>query len=132
MFDGTNTWSPNTASYVAATPATTSNAGGVWDGSGGNHTALPYMIAAAAWNATDSIGKTIRTQNIMNQVQIFTIGYTNNGGTDLALMNRLANTPQSTSYIATEPVGKFYSVNTTTELIAAFNQVASSILRLAQ
>jgi len=130
LYDGTNTWTPNTTSYVAATPATlTPNS--LWDGTSGNHYALPYMIAAASWNATDAIGKTIRTQNIMNQVQIFTIGYSGNGGTDLALLNRLANTPISTSYVSTEPVGKFYLVNNTTELISAFNSVASSILRLA-
>jgi len=132
LYDGTNTWSPNTTSYVSTTPATLSNATGAWDGSAGNHTALPYMIAAASWNATDAIGKTIRTQNIMNQVQIFTIGYSGNGGTDTGLLNRLANTPASTSFVPTEPIGKFYVVNSTAGLQAAFSQVASSILRLAQ
>jgi Flp pilus assembly protein TadG len=92
----------------------------------------PYNIAEGAWNATDAIGKTIRTQVAMNQIQIFTIGYSGNGGTDVGLLNRLSNTPQSTSYVSTEPIGKFYLVNNTSELIAAFNSVASSILRLAQ
>jgi Flp pilus assembly protein TadG len=133
LYDGTNTWHPNSTSYNAATPATLNPTRPPWDGIG-NTSALPYQIAAAAWNATDAIGKTIRTQNIMNPVQIFTIGYSGNGGTDTGLLNRLANTPQSTSFVPspTEPVGKFYLVNSTAGLQAAFSQVASSILRLAQ
>ncbi|HLK63323.1 MAG TPA: vWA domain-containing protein [Bryobacteraceae bacterium] len=114
MFDGTNTWQPNTGSYDASTPD------------------LGYNIAAASWNLTDKIGKAIRTQNTMNQIQIFTIGYSGNSGTDTGLLNRLANTPQSTSYVSSEPNGKFYLVNSTSQLISAFDSVASSLLRLAQ
>jgi len=131
LYDGTSTWQPNTASYNPATPATVSNTGGVWDGNG-NHYALPYMIAAASWNVTDAVGKAVRTQNIMNPITIFTIGYSGNGGTDTGLLNRLANTPTSTSFVASEPLGKFYLVNSTAGLQAAFSQVASSILRLSQ
>jgi Flp pilus assembly protein TadG len=114
LFDGTHTWQPNTTSYVNTAPTTA------------------YNLAAASWNLTDTIGKTIRTQNLMNQIQIFTIGYSGNGGTDVGLLNRLANTPTSTSFVATEPIGKFYLVNSTSQLIGAFNSVASSLLRLAQ
>ena len=90
-------------------------------------------MGAACWNATDAIGKTIRSQTGMNQIQIFTIGYTGNApGTDIGLLKRLANTPDSTSFIATQPRGKFYQVNTTDQLAAAFDAVASSLLRLAQ
>lgn len=131
LYDGTSTWQPNTASYNPAMPLTVSNTGGVWDGNG-NHYALPYMIAAAAWNVTDAVGKAVRTQNIMNPITIFTIGYSGNGGTDTGLLNRLANTPTSTSFVSTEPLGKFYLVNSTAGLQAAFSQVASSILRLSQ
>jgi Flp pilus assembly protein TadG len=113
LFDGTNTWQPNTTSYDKMAPTN------------------PYMLAAASWNLTDTIGKAIRTQTAMNQIQIFTIGYSGNGGTDIGLLNRLANTPQSTSFVATEPIGKFYLVNSTSQLISAFNSVASSLLRLA-
>jgi hypothetical protein len=97
-----------------------------------NDTSDAYSFAAAAWNATDSIGQTIRNQNFMNQVQIFVILYTGNGGADTGLANRLANTPGSTSYNAAQPSGKVYVVHDTTELTQAFNAVASSILRLAQ
>jgi Flp pilus assembly protein TadG len=114
LFDGTNTWSPNTGSYSPSTPT------------------RGYDVAAAAWNATDNIGNTIRSQNAMNQIQIFTIGYSGNGGTDLALLKRLANTPQSTSFVLSQPIGKFYLVNNTNQLMSAFDSVASSLLRLAQ
>ncbi len=113
--DGTTTWYPNTGAADWDTPTT------------------GYNVAAACWNATDAIGKRIRSQNSMNQIQIFTIGYTGNSpGTDVGLLKRLANTSDSTSYVATQPKGRFYQVNTTDQLSAAFDAVASSLLRLAQ
>ncbi|HTS28065.1 MAG TPA: pilus assembly protein TadG-related protein [Bryobacteraceae bacterium] len=114
LYDGSHYWYPNGTTYNPNAPT------------------YPYNIAAAAWNATDAIGKTIRTQTGMQQVQIFTIGYSGNGGTDVGLLNRLANTPQSTSYDPTQPIGHFYLVNNTNQLVSAFNSVASSLLRLAQ
>ena len=68
----------------------------------------------------------------MNQIQIFTIGYSGSGGTDFALLKRLANTPDSTSFISSQPIGKYYQVNSTNQLVNAFDAVASSLLRLAQ
>ena len=114
LYDGTHTWAPNTQSYNSTKPT---------DG---------YNVAAAAWNETDTIGKAIRTQNQMNQIQIFTIGYSGNGGTDVGLLRRLANSPDSSSFVASEPIGKFYLVNSTSQLVGAFDQIASSLLRLAQ
>jgi cysteine synthase len=114
LYDGTNTWTPNSGiNYNNLTPTD------------------PNIIAAAAWNATDAMGKTIRTQVAQNQIQIFTIGYSGNGGTDTGLLNRLSNTPLSTSYVAAEPSGRFYLVNNTAQLLPAFDAIASSILRLA-
>ncbi len=115
MFDGTNTWSPNTGTANFNTSPTRG-----------------YDVSAAAWNETDNIGKAIRQQTAMNQIQVFTIGYSGNKGTDIGLLNRLANTPQSSSFVSTEPIGKFYLVNSTSQLISAFDAVASSLLRLAQ
>jgi hypothetical protein len=121
LSNGTNTWYPNTGTYD---PYNIASSAGAFGG---------YNVAAACWNATDAIGSTIRAQTAMNQVQIFTIGYTgSNPGTDIGLLTRLANTPASTSYVSTQPNGKFYQVNTTAELAAAFDAVASSLLRLAQ
>jgi Flp pilus assembly protein TadG len=122
MYDGTNVYTPNTFSYNNLAPTN------------------PNMVAAASWNATDAIGKTIRTQVAMNQIQIFTIGYSGNaGGTDIGLLQRLANTPPpgsgiltgSTSYVSTEPIGKFFLAKTQADLIPAFSAIASSLLRLA-
>ncbi len=123
MFDGTHTWSPNSAgpNWTDATSAP-------------NHNAIPngaYNIAAAAWNATDSIGNTIRSYAAPYQIQIITIGYSGNGGTDTGLLTRLANTPASTSFVSTQPIGQFFLVNSPADLIPAFAKVASSILRLA-
>ena len=42
------------------------------------------------------------------------------------------NAPNSSSFVASEPIGKFYLVNSTTQLIGAFDSIASSLLRLAQ
>jgi len=114
MFDGTNYWSPNTGAYDPTTPTT------------------GYNLSAAAWNAVDAQGATIRGQTAMNQIQIFTIGYSGNSGTDIGLLKRLANTPDSSSFISTQSIGQFYLVNNTSELAAAFDAVASNLLRLAQ
>ena len=40
--------------------------------------------------------------------------------------------PDSTSFVPSEPIGKFYLVNSTSQLVNAFDAVASSLLRLAQ
>jgi hypothetical protein len=138
MYDGTNVYNPNTTSYNPATPGA-NVASPTYDSNWRD--ALAYQIAAASWNATDAIGKTIRTQVNMPQIQIFTIGYSGNaGGTDIGLLQRLANTPPpgtgiltgSSSYVSTEPNGKFYLVQTQADLIPAFNAIASTLLRLAQ
>jgi hypothetical protein len=136
MYDGTNVYHPNTTSYNQYTPTSTASPAtdSQWN------SALAYQIAAASWNATDAIGKTIRTQNIMKPVTIYTIGYSGNaGGTDIGLLQRLANTPPpgfgiltgSTSYVASEPNGQFYLAKTTADLIPAFNAIASTLLRLS-
>jgi Flp pilus assembly protein TadG len=123
MYNGTSTSTPNTYSYNYLTPTD------------------PNMVAAAAWNVTDAIGKTIRTQAVMPQIQIFAIGYSGNaGGTDIGLLQRLANNPPpgagvltgSTSYVSSEPNGKVFIAQTTADLIPAFNAIASTLLRLAQ
>ena len=114
LTDGTNYWHPNTSTYNPNAPT---------DG---------YSVAAASWNDTDAIGNVIRGQTTMNPIQIFTIGYSGNGGTDIGLLKRLANTSDSTSFNSSQPVGHFYQVDNTDELTQAFDQVASSLLRLAR
>jgi len=94
----------------------------------------------AVWNATDNVANTIRSLGAMGSlpapsmlpVTIFTIGYTGNGGIDATLLKRLANTQDSTSYSSSQQVGMFIQVSSSSNLSAAFTQVASSLLRLAQ
>src|SRR5262249_2807129 len=82
--DGTNTWNP--VNYTA----------NFSDVSGDTNSA--QSVAAAAWNATDNIANTIRSDTSMNQIQIITIGYTGNGGVDTGLLNSVANTTASYRY----------------------------------
>ncbi len=91
-----------------------------------------YQIGLAAWNATDNVGQTIRSQTTMNPVTIYSIGYTGNGGVDSGLLKRLANTQDSTSYSSSQQVGIYVQVDSANQLNAAFMAVASSMLRLSQ
>jgi len=89
-----------------------------------------YHLALGALNATDNIGKTIRSQTAMSNVAIYTIGFTGNGGTDAGLLKRLANTQDSTSFDPTQATGMYIEVSDPSQLSAAFYEVASSLLRL--
>ena len=91
-----------------------------------------YHESLAAWNTTDNAGKTIRSQTAMPAIAIHCIGYTGSGGTDVALLKRLANTLDSSSYNATQETGIFIQVNSADQLGAAFSQIASELLRLAR
>ena len=100
--------------------------------SGSGTTADSVQLGMAFWNATDNIGKTIRSQTAMNPIKIMTIGYTGNGGTDAVLLKRLANEQDSTSYVATQQNGQFYQVDNANQLGPAFAAVAGAVLRLAK
>ncbi len=91
-----------------------------------------YHLGIASWNAADNAGTTIRTQTAMGPIVIYTIGYTGDGGVDTALLERLANSQNSSSYNATQPTGVYVVANSSAEVLAAFYTVASSILRLSQ
>jgi hypothetical protein len=98
-----------------------------------NQPTVGYHLALGAWNATDNMGKIIRTQTAMLPVTIFTIGYNGNGGTDAGLLKRLANTLDSSSFAGSpEQSGQYYQVNSADQLSGAFAAVASSLLRLAK
>jgi hypothetical protein len=88
--------------------------------------------AIAAWNTTDNIGQTIRSQNAMQPITIYTIGYSGDGGTDATLLKRLANTQSSTSYNSSQQTGFYVQVNSADELGAAFNTIAGQLLRLSK
>jgi hypothetical protein len=114
---GTSTYSPNTTSANFSSPTS------------------GYSLAAAAWNATDNIAFTIRANNTMNPIKIITIGYSGNGGVDSGLLYSVANdnsTGGAYNYQSSQAVGKYYKVNNSAQLQDAFNQVASSLMRLSQ
>jgi Flp pilus assembly protein TadG len=103
----------------------------------------PCQWGLAIWNAVDNVGNTIRSGGAiagypaptgMLPVTIFTIGYNGNASypIDPVLLKRLANTQDATSYSASQQVGMFIQVNNSSTLSSAFEQVASSLLRLAQ
>jgi Flp pilus assembly protein TadG len=90
-------------------------------------------VGIAAWNATDNIGNTIRSQTAMNQITIYAIGYSGNGGVDAGLLNRLANTPQAlpSGSVSGQPVGQYVQVDSAEQLSSAFQLIASYILHLS-
>jgi Flp pilus assembly protein TadG len=88
--------------------------------------------AIAAWNTTDNIGQIIRSQNAMQPIAIYTIGYSGDGGTDATLLKRLANTQDSTSYNSAQQTGFYVQVNSADQLGAAFSTIAGQLLRLAK
>jgi len=94
-----------------------------------------YHLAAAAWNATDYIGNVIRAQTAMNPIRIYTIGYDGDGGTDVALLQKLANRASDTNpapVVTSQPVGDYRLCHTATDINGAFADIASGLLRLAQ
>jgi len=100
-----------------------------------------YNWGAAFWNAADSAAQRIRSDaNLSNRagdtqnmyIQIYTIGYTGNGGCDDGLLKRIANDKASSSYDATQPTGQYIQATNTTQLAQAFATVASEILRLSK
>ena len=91
-----------------------------------------YQLAIAGWNLVDNTGLKIRSQTAINSIYIYTIGYQGNGGTDNALLQRLANQSDSSSYNSAQPIGQYVQAWTTADLVAAFNTVAGAILRLAK
>ena len=93
----------------------------------------PPSITAASTNAADNAAARIRADTTFNPV-IYSLGL---GGTvaeplDQDFLRRVANDPQSSCYDSTRPAGHFYYAADITQLSAAYQAVASQILRLSQ
>ncbi len=93
----------------------------------------PPSITAASTNAADNAASRIRADTTFNIV-IFSLGL---GGTvaeplDYDFLRRVANDPQSSSYDSTRPAGHFYYAADITQLSAAYQAIASQILRLSE
>jgi Flp pilus assembly protein TadG len=87
----------------------------------------------AGINAADNIARTIRDDTNYNTI-IYSIGL---GGTtqtpiDFDFLERVANDARSSTYDSNEATGEFVYASDAGALGAAFNQIASQILRLAQ
>jgi hypothetical protein len=102
---------------------------------------LDYDWGLAIWNSVDSAANNLRNDSNFAKrtgdthsmpVTIHVIAYTGNGGVDSGLLNRVANTANSTSYNTGQPQGLYVSASDSTALANAFNQVASSLLHLSQ
>jgi hypothetical protein len=100
-----------------------------------------YHWGLAIWNSVDSAATRIRTDvNRVNrggdtqsmQITIFAIGYQGNGGTDDGLLKRVANDKSASSYDGTQATGRYIAAADKNALAAAFDTLASIILRLSQ
>jgi hypothetical protein len=106
-----------------------------------NQVTQNYHWGLAVWNSVDNAASAIRndanlsgragdSQNM--NIQIFAIGYLGNGGVDDGLLKRVANDQSSSSFDATEPIGRYVPASDSVGLANAFSSVASSVLRLSQ
>jgi hypothetical protein len=101
-----------------------------------------YHWGLAMWNGVDNAAMRIRTDaNLANRpgdtqnmaIAIYTIGYLGNaGGTDDGLLKRVANDKSANGYNGTQPTGRYIAASDTAQLAAAFDTMASIILRLSQ
>jgi Flp pilus assembly protein TadG len=107
-----------------------------WGNSARGYTALPAgpisfsssNSDAVSMNAAEDAASKARKDGII----IYTIGLGSNGGVDKAFLQRVANDPAYASYNSSEPGGKFYYSPNASQLNAAFQSIASDILRISQ
>jgi Flp pilus assembly protein TadG len=90
-----------------------------------------YQMGLASWNLADNTAQRIFKDSAMN-ITIYTIGYTGNGGIDKALLKRIANEQDATSYNSSYQTGLFVSASDAQSMQTAFGQVASQVLRLSK
>jgi Flp pilus assembly protein TadG len=83
---------------------------------------------AVSANAADAAALKIRQDGIF----IYTIGLDGNGGLDSTLLMRLANDPTYSSYQTSQPAGMYAYAGNAGQLAAAFNSIASEVLRISQ
>lgn len=100
-------------------------------------------VNMAARNMVENVANTSRTQNIYvhsaslgsavnNPETNFSGGCSTNNEVGVAILKRLANSTDSTTYNAAQPTGIYVSAATIDECDAAFSKIASEILRLTR
>lgn len=104
-----------------------------------------YQVGLVSWNAVYNAAKTIRSDTSLKPV-IFCIGYEAGDELDRSLMKRIVNTntgfrtwaqdPKgqylSSDYDPTSTRGSYFEASEAGSISAAFQQVASEVLRLSQ
>ncbi len=84
---------------------------------------------AISINAADDAARQIRKDNIV----IYTIGLDGDGDVDSKLLEKIANDPAyPATYVASQPAGKYYYSPNAGQLGAAFDSIASEILRISR
>ena len=89
-----------------------------------------YHVGLASWNVADNTAQRILSDSAMN-IEIYTIGYTGNGGVDDTLLKRIANTQDSSSYNSSYQSGRYVTTDATS-LQQGFAQVAAEVLKLTK
>jgi len=132
---------PSGTAYTASVNSVPSNglsvAGKVNSDAGGG-----AQLQIAAWNAVDNAANNIRnltdTNGTAMNVTIYTIGYTGDGGTDGALLMRVANDVNqlasygSTLYSASQRPGSFYEADNDAGISSAFNKIKGLLLEISK
>lgn len=83
---------------------------------------------AVSINAADDAARQIRKDGIF----LYTIGLDGDGGVDSTLLARMANDPTSQYYDSSQPTGMYVYTPNIGQLAAAYNSIASEILRISQ
>ncbi len=89
----------------------------------------PQTLTNAAFIAADNVAYTIRQASQFHPI-IYTIGLGSDVNDDF--MERLANDPAGSSYDKSKPAGLYIKAPTSSQLQAAFQQIASQVLRISQ
>jgi Flp pilus assembly protein TadG len=94
---------------------------------------MPRTVRWVAFNAADAIAQAVHNDTNFSPV-IYTIGLAGNESMAMnqAFMERLANDPRANNYDQNKPVGQFILATDNASVAAAFNQIASQVLRLAK
>ncbi len=112
----------NNSATASGYASVTRNAEGKIDFSQSNSDAISI-------NAADDAARQIRQDNIV----IYTIGLDGNGGVDSKWLEKVANDPAYPgTYVASQPAGRYYYSPNVGQLGAAFNSIASEILRISR
>jgi len=93
----------------------------------------PTAVVTASVNAADNQATTIRNDaNLIPVIYAIGLGGTSAEPIDATFMERVSNDPRSPIYNSAKPAGLYVYSPTATDLVGAFQQVASEILRISQ